>query len=62
MNNCEKYIENISAYADGELNSFDALQVENHIKDCKECAALLAFYRGISTEIKGWSLNLKSEK
>ena len=51
MNNCEQYIENISAYIDGELNKTETLQIESHLKNCKQCSALLAFYREISTEI-----------
>ena len=53
MNNCEKYTELISAYADGELAARDAAELEAHINTCENCASLLAVYRDIGNAVTG---------
>ena len=46
MSDCEKYLDMISSYADGELE--DAAELEAHLETCEECRSLLEAYRGIS--------------
>lgn len=51
MNNCNEYIDMISAYADGELSESDLIKVEEHIGICGQCAALLDTYLEITAAI-----------
>jgi len=44
-------MEQISAYADGELNDSDKRQVESHLTECQSCSALLDIYREISVSV-----------
>lgn len=37
MGNCEKTIELLNQYADGELNESDAAFVRAHLEECEEC-------------------------
>lgn len=49
MKQCSDYLEQISAYADGELSSVsEARDVELHLAVCKSCSAFYAFSREIS--------------
>ena len=47
MNKCIDYAELISAYADGELNNLDTQIVNEHLKTCENCSALLNIYKEI---------------
>lgn len=44
--------EAISAYIDGELSENESKKLEEHIKNCSECAETLARYRGFKAEIE----------
>ena len=50
MRDCEKYIDMISSFADGELE--DSAALRSHLETCEECRSLLEFYRGISDAIQ----------
>ena len=52
MNNCEEFLEMISAYVDSELSASDKQRLEDHLIDCENCSAILSFYREISTSIE----------
>ena len=50
MKQCKDFLEQISAYADGELSSAEEIrEVEAHLGECPSCAAFYAFSREIST-------------
>ena len=51
MSNCEKYLDLISAYADGELTAQESAEIEAHLANCEECRSILETYRAISAEI-----------
>ena len=51
MNSCVEYIDLISSYADGELPVRDKQRVEEHLRECEHCAALLSLYREISISV-----------
>jgi len=44
-------MDQISAYADGELNDSDKRQVDEHIAECESCSTLLDIYREISASV-----------
>jgi len=48
MKNCIDFKELLSAYYDGELTKAEAAQVEEHIKSCYACSALLEIYKEFS--------------
>lgn len=52
MNNCMKYLELISAYADGELAESDVKHVEDHTAECENCSAFLELCLGISDTVE----------
>lgn len=49
MKHCEKYIELISAYVDGELSEAEVSELEAHLVSCEDCRRTLEFYRELST-------------
>ena len=51
MNSCVEYIDLISSYADGELPVRDKQRVEEHLRECEHCSALLSLYREISISV-----------
>ena len=51
MNSCVEYLDLISSYADGELPVRDKQRVEEHLRECEHCAALLSLYREISISV-----------
>ena len=48
MNECEKYIEAISAYFDGELDGFEKAELEAHLETCENCRSYLEAIKAIS--------------
>ncbi|MCL2153891.1 MAG: zf-HC2 domain-containing protein [Oscillospiraceae bacterium] len=51
MNSCVEFSELISAYTDGELSDFDRHRVDDHLKVCESCSALIELYREISISV-----------
>ena len=52
MKQCKDYLEQISAYADGELTTVSEIrEVAAHLKVCKNCEAFYAFSQEIKTAI-----------
>jgi len=51
VSNCEKYLDMISAYFDGELNGNEKAELEAHLEECEECRSILETYREISAEM-----------
>ena len=51
MRNCTELMEQLSAYADGELTGSDKELMEDHLRSCENCAALLGLYREMSAAI-----------
>ena len=51
MSNCEKYLDMISAYADGELTENEKAELEAHLETCSECRSILEIYSAISSEM-----------
>lgn len=47
MNGCQSYMENLSAYLDGELSQADKLSFEEHIHSCEACSGELALMKAI---------------
>ena len=52
MSKCEKYLDMISEYADGELNAAEKAELEAHLAACEECRSLLETYRSISDTLQ----------
>ncbi len=48
MADCRKYKEMISAYADGELSSYDEIELQRHLEECAPCRSLLSLYKSIT--------------
>jgi len=46
------FLELISVYFDGELSDFDKQRVDEHLRSCVNCAALLETYNEISTAVE----------
>lgn len=44
MTGCEKYLDMISLYIDGELDSDETAELLAHVASCPHCAALLKIY------------------
>ena len=51
MSNCEKYLDLISAYVDGEVTDTEKTEIEAHLEECAECRSILEAYRAISEEV-----------
>ena len=51
MSNCEKYLDMISAYFDGEVTDTERAEIEAHLEECAECRSILETYREMSAEI-----------
>jgi anti-sigma factor RsiW len=51
---CERPQELFSAYLEGTLDPAVRRDLEDHLADCPECAALLAGLRKIDAAIAGW--------
>ncbi len=47
MNDCNSYLENLSAYLDGELSQADKQSFEEHIHSCEACSGELALMNAI---------------
>lgn len=54
---CEKFLESLSAYLDGELDAAEVGKIKNHIDNCAECRALYERFAALSADIK----NIKTE-
>ena len=52
MDNCSEYMEQISAYADGELTESDKLKLEDHLRVCTDCSSILEVYRRITLTVE----------
>jgi len=52
VDNCNEYMELISAYADGELPEPDKQKVEEHLLACPDCSSILQAYREISLAVE----------
>ena len=52
---CDKAAQ-IHAYHDGEMDAATARQLEAHVAECPDCAALLGELRGLSSLISGAAL------
>ena len=52
MNHCTEYEMLINAYLDDELSMSDKMLVQEHLKICRDCAALFIAYREMSSLIK----------
>jgi anti-sigma factor RsiW len=50
----------VQAYADGQLDVADALEVERHLKECARCTAADRNQRVLSAAIKDPALVLQS--
>jgi len=48
---CERFEALLVAYADGELEAAERTSVEAHLRDCPECAELLACLRTASASL-----------
>lgn len=48
MDNCNEFLELISAYADGEISDADKKAAQVHLETCKSCSAFLELYKEIS--------------
>ncbi len=48
---CERFEDLLVPYADGELEAAERASVEAHLRDCPECAELLACLRTASTAL-----------
>jgi hypothetical protein len=46
----DKWTERLSEYMDGELNATDASALEHHLRECDECAGILADLRLIAAQ------------
>ena len=53
MDNCREYMELISAYADGELPETGKQRLDEHLRDCENCTALLELYSEMSSAVTG---------
>ncbi|MBQ8831459.1 MAG: zf-HC2 domain-containing protein [Oscillospiraceae bacterium] len=51
MSNCEKYLDLISAYFDGEVTDAETAELEAHFEACEECRSILETYREMSAEL-----------
>lgn len=47
MNGCNSYMENLSAYLDGELSQADKQSFEEHVHSCEACSNELALMKAI---------------
>ena len=64
MNNHEDIKQLISAYIDGEVSSDEARMIEEHIKECSDCAQYLKEISALSSILPSWAdedLSLDSE-
>lgn len=50
MTDCEKYLDMISLYVDGQLSDDDITELMAHTASCKSCAALLLLYEDMHNE------------
>lgn len=53
MSRCEEYQELISRMLDGELTTRQRLSLEEHIRNCPDCAALYRAFSALSRQIGG---------
>ena len=48
---CPERSDLIEAYADGELDLGSSLEIERHVADCKDCAAVLESHRALRSAL-----------
>lgn len=48
---CDKYIELLSPYLDGELTYKERLELEEHLESCPACREALKFFKDISDSV-----------
>jgi hypothetical protein len=54
--------EELMPYVDGELEAAQVSGIEEHLKECGECAALVADARGLSRQMATWEVENPSER
>ena len=52
MSDCEKYLDLISAYIDGELPEQDRADLESHLASCENCRALYDTLTAVSEDMR----------
>jgi hypothetical protein len=54
--------EELMPYADGQLDAAQASPIEAHLRECQECAAMVADARGLSMQMGAWEVENSPEK